>query len=278
MSLLKILILAVIQGLAELLPVSSSAHVIVAERLLGLDPADPEMTLLLVLLHTGTMLAVVIYFWSAWKRAYFSSAAQFWRMAGYVVLATAATGFIGLALQSLIKHGFAGGDPNFQIEQLFGNLHLIAGALAVAGLLIIAAGVFPKVGGPLTPMRAAIIGAVQGLSLPFRGFSRSGATISAGMLAGTSRQVAEEFSFALAVVLTPVVVAREGLRYIHADGRAPTGDWIGFIWPALLGLLFSFLAGLVALRWLSGWLQTGKWHFFGFYCLVFAGLVFWLGN
>ena len=69
MSLLHIIVLAVVQGLAELLPVSSSAHVIVAEKLLGLDPSKPEMTLLLVMLHTGTMFAVVLYFWRAWKES-----------------------------------------------------------------------------------------------------------------------------------------------------------------------------------------------------------------
>jgi undecaprenyl pyrophosphate phosphatase UppP len=65
MSLLKILILAIVQGLAELLPVSSSAHVVVAEKLLGLDPSSPQMTLVLVMLHTGTMFAVIVYFWNA---------------------------------------------------------------------------------------------------------------------------------------------------------------------------------------------------------------------
>ena len=64
---LQIVFLAVVQGLAELLPVSSSAHVIVAEKLMGLDPVKPEMTLLLVMLHTGTMFAVIVYFWRAWK-------------------------------------------------------------------------------------------------------------------------------------------------------------------------------------------------------------------
>ena len=68
-SLLKVLILAVVQGLAELLPVSSSAHVVVAEKLMGLDPSSPEMTLVLVMLHTGTMFAVIFYFWSQWKSA-----------------------------------------------------------------------------------------------------------------------------------------------------------------------------------------------------------------
>ena len=73
MTLLQILGLAVIQGAAELLPVSSSAHVIVAEKLMGLDPTSPEMTLLLVMLHTGTMFAVIFYFWSSWKQSFFSS-------------------------------------------------------------------------------------------------------------------------------------------------------------------------------------------------------------
>ena len=63
MTLLQVLILAAVQGAAELLPVSSSAHVIVTEKLMGLDPSSPEMTLLLVMLHTGTMFAVIAYFW-----------------------------------------------------------------------------------------------------------------------------------------------------------------------------------------------------------------------
>ena len=69
MTLLQILILAIVQGAAELLPVSSSAHVIVAEKLMGLDPTAPQMTLLLVMLHTGTMFAVIVYFWKSWRAA-----------------------------------------------------------------------------------------------------------------------------------------------------------------------------------------------------------------
>jgi undecaprenyl pyrophosphate phosphatase UppP len=72
----QILILALIQGACELLPVSSSAHVIAAEKLMGLDPSSPEMTMLLVMLHTGTMFAVIVYFWKGWKRDYFASKAN----------------------------------------------------------------------------------------------------------------------------------------------------------------------------------------------------------
>ena len=73
-TVLQILILALIQGACELLPVSSSAHVIAAEKLMDLDPSSPEMTMLLVMLHTGTMFAVIVYFWKGWRRDYFKPA------------------------------------------------------------------------------------------------------------------------------------------------------------------------------------------------------------
>src|SRR6516165_8365802 len=108
MTLPKIALLAVIQGAAELLPVSSSAHVIVAERVMGLDPAAPEMTFLLVMLHTGTMFAVLVYFWPRWKPLLFlppatagdASRFQFVKM---VVLATVCTGVIGLGLKLFLE-------------------------------------------------------------------------------------------------------------------------------------------------------------------------------
>src|SRR6204780_1255054 len=77
LNFIQILILALIQGACELLPVSSSAHVIAAEKLMGLDPSSPEMTMLLVMLHTGTMFAVIAYFWNGWRRNYFSSGLKF---------------------------------------------------------------------------------------------------------------------------------------------------------------------------------------------------------
>src|SRR6516165_6943322 len=111
MTLPKIALLAVIQGAAELLPVSSSAHVIVAEKLMGLDPSAPEMTFLLVMLHTGTMFAVLVYFWRRWKELIFPretppsgqpprSRFHFIKM---IVIATAVTGVVGLGLKTLIE-------------------------------------------------------------------------------------------------------------------------------------------------------------------------------
>ena len=280
MNLLQILVLAVIQGAAELLPVSSSAHVIVAEKLMGLDPTAPEMTLLLVMLHTGTMFAVIVYFWQSWRAAYFSSVVAFRTNALYVIVATMLTGVVGLLLLEAIKH-LAGNSPGFEIEHLFGNAKLMAAALAAAGLLIIVSSRFPeRQDNNLSVGRAAWVGAVQGLCLPFRGFSRSGATISTGLLLGVSRRRAEEFSFALAVVLTPPVIAKEAYRLYKsvagASSGAPAQLW-HFAAPSLVGMVLSFAAGLAALVWLSRWLEQGRWHFFGVYCLFASLIVLWIG-
>ena len=277
MDLLHVFILAVIQGLAELLPVSSSAHVILAEKLMGFDPSAPNMTFLLVMLHTGTMFAVIVYFWHSWKKTYFSDWASFKQRAWYVLLATAMTGVLGLLLQSLIKHVFFGGASSFEIEHLFSNAKLMAVALAAAGVLIILSSRLDRgQQGDVRLPSAIIIGAVQALCLPFRGFSRSGATISTGLFLGISRQKAEEFSFALAVVLTPTVIAKELLRLLHAQ-QTTTGTahltLSSLFLPSLFGMVFSFLTGLLALKWLSAWLEHGRWYLFGIYCLAFSGVV-----
>jgi undecaprenyl-diphosphatase len=278
MPLLYILILAIVQGLAELLPVSSSAHVVITEKLLGLDPSSPPMTLLLVMLHTGTMFAVIVYFWRQWRHTYFQNTASLKKFAGIVVLATALTGLIGGAIIKVIEKTLFFGVPHAQIEDLFSHLELIGPALALVGILILAAGIVEKrrSAGRLTKTNdlnvreAGIIGAVQGLCLPFRGFSRSGATISAGMLLGVEKSRAEMFSFALAVVLTPVVVVRELIRVVHAEHASGTAAFAAVAFPILLGAVFAFLAGLIALRWLSRWLEGGRWYLFGIYCLIAA--------
>ena len=277
---LKILILSVIQGAAELLPVSSSAHVIIAEKLMGLDPTSPSMTLLLVMLHTGTMFAVIVYFWKSWRASFFSSKEKFWEAVKYIAAATAITGVIGLTIKYFIEKYVFKDIPHAQIELLFGNLTLIAISLAAVGVLIILAGIKRKHSGKIASLglrESSLIGAVQGLCLPFRGFSRSGATISVGLLLNIAKDKAEEFSFALAVVLTPPVVAREVLRLIKAEHAGPaSGVDFAIFYPSLLGMCLSFISGLLALSWLSNWLEKGKWQVFGFYCICVSVVVFML--
>ncbi len=274
----QILVLGLVQGAAELLPVSSSAHVIVVEKLMGLDPSAPEMTFLLVMLHTGTMFAVILYFWNSWKENFFGSWEKFRVAATHVVIATIATAVVGLSLEFLIEkiflrhHGSAA-----EVEMLFGQLPLIAAALTCAGILILVSGILDEKRtrhSSVTPQKSAWIGAVQGLCLPFRGFSRSGATISTGLLAGVARRKCEEFSFALVVVLTPPVIAKELWRLLksRSDVAHPL-HFAHILLPGVFGMFCSFVAGLLALWLLSRWLETGRWKFFGVYCLVFAMVV-----
>lgn len=280
MSLLNVVILAIVQGLAELLPVSSSAHVVVAEKLMGLDPSSPPMTLLLVMLHTGTMFAVIVYFWPQWRSAYFKSALAFKTFAGAVIVATVLTAVVGEVIIKLIEATALRAVPHSEIEDLFSHLEYIAPALAAVGLLILTAGLFERrrpaaialEPNDLTLRRAALIGIVQGLCLPFRGFSRSGATISTGMLLGVAKSRAETFSFALAVVITPPVVVREVLRLVRSP-RIDGGTLASAATLSVLGAALAFFAGLLALQWLSRWLEKGRWYLFGIYCLIAAAAV-----
>jgi undecaprenyl-diphosphatase len=295
-SLLKVLILAIVQGLAELLPVSSSAHVVVAEKLLGLDPSSPQMTLILVMLHTGTMFAVIVYFWSQWKLAYFTTQHALKRFVVRAAWATVLTGLVGYPLIEIIEHTAFKGHTKGEIEMLFSRLDLIAPALLAAGILILLSGLRERsaakparpdyersavlAGDNVTFSQAGWMGAIQGLCLPFRGFSRSGATISVGLLTNTTRQRAERFSFALAVLITPLAIAREASRLLKAAHQATFyGQSLNLhasLTAALLGMVFSFLAGLAALRWLSSWLEHGRWYLFGIYCLAASIAVFYL--
>jgi undecaprenyl-diphosphatase len=275
---LQIIILALLQGAAELLPVSSSAHVILAEKLMGLDPSKPGLTFLLVMLHSGTMAAVIVYFWRAWRESYFSSFARFLATAINVAVATAVTCILGFALKILIEKVVLGGGAKAEVEQLFSNLTLIGAALVAAGVLIIVSGLLAEPedsGKEISLLASGWIGLIQAYCLPFRGFSRSGATISTALLLGIGRRRAEEFSFALAVVLTPFVVGYEFYRLLKGNAAAAHPVHLtSLLFPGMVGMICSFFAGLLALRLLSSWLEAGRWHYFGFYCLILAAVVF----
>jgi undecaprenyl-diphosphatase len=374
MNYIQILILALIQGAAELLPISSTAHVILAARLMGYkDTSNPEFVFLLVMLHTGTMFAVLYYFWPRWRQWFskelkpqstqrapreeidpsssvpsvpsvpsVSSVAstpltthhspltthftrfQFFKM---IALATACTGVLGLGLLFLIERVILIkmlGHEKGEVEDLFKSLPLMAAALVSVGVFIIIAGVVstrraritkseirnpksetnPKSESPkpapvrsevlnfvlricfgfrasdfefqeITPRVSILIGLVQGLCLPFRGFSRSGATISTALLCGVDRMRAEDFSFALAVALTPPVIIRELYRLLRDADWTGNTHLVDLLLPGLLGMACSFIAGLAALHILSAALEKGRWKYFGYYCIAFSLIVLW---
>ena len=280
MPIYQAVVLAIIQGLTELLPVSSSAHVIITAKLLHQDMSTPPNALLLVMLHTGTMFAVIVYFWRQWRETFLTSWEAFLRFAQLTFVSCLFSGAVGYPLNLLIVHVLGGRAHRAEIEDLFNKLNWIAPALAAAGLLILYAGLHEarqaenaanQKSGAITWPQAIWMGILQGFAIPFRGFSRSGSTISAGLLTGGSRMPVESFSFALAVAITPLAIAREVYRLhrhmTHATSQIHLGAALA---PSMVGLVCAFFAGLLALKWLSKWLEQGRWYVFGIYCLVAA--------
>jgi undecaprenyl-diphosphatase len=285
-----VVILSVVQGLAELLPVSSSAHVILTAKLLREDMSTPANALLLVMLHTGTMFAVVIYFWRQWVDTFFSSWEAFSRFARMVFVTCFMSGVIAVPLVVLIEHILSRGSHAAEIEALFNKLNWISPALAAVGLLILWAGL-REARKPATPsgaghrevtwFQAIIMGILQGVAIPFRGFSRSGSTISGALLAGGDRVPVESFTFAIVVAITPLAIGRELYRLVRHTAQAGIHlDIASALAPSLLGMVCAFFAGLLALKWLSRWLEQGRWYWFGIYCLavsVVAGVLYFHG-
>jgi len=230
--------------------------------------------------------AVIAYFWKAWKKTFFVNAASFKQTVIHVGIATVATLIVFGVLKILIEKIFMRGTSHDEIEDLFGHLPLIGAALLIVGLLILITGLIRKKNGTRSLDLASSfwIGVSQGICLPFRGLSRSGTTISTGVLLGITRQRVEEFSFALAVVITPPAIAKELLRLVKSHaGSAPTQhlthlQLVHLLGPGLFGMLGSFIAGILALRLLSSWLEKGHWAWFGYYCIGFAGFVFFLAS
>jgi undecaprenyl-diphosphatase len=203
----------------------------------------------------------------------FSSFKKFRQILTQVFVATLCTGVLGLLLKIVIEKIFMRHLPHAEIEHLFSNLPLISFALAAVGSVMIYAGTRKKVNASqeLNIKSSCWIGIIQGISLPFRGFSRSGSTISMGLILGISKKKIEAFSFALAVVLTPLVIAKELHRFLHDATITSSSQTFHLLVQCGAGMVLSFLAGLIALKWLSHWLEEGRWKFFGFYCLVAAG-------
>lgn len=273
----QVLILAIVQGACELLPVSSSAHVIIVEKIMGLNASSPEMTMLLVMLHTGTMFAVLVYFWKGWKRDYFTSVVKLRNFISQIIIASFFTAIVGFGLIEFIEKIIMHGIKNAQVESLFSNLVLVSISLAVVGILIIYSGKREakiKHTEEIGSKHSILIGIVQGLAIPFRGFSRSGSTISTGLLFGLPKQKLEEFSFALAVVLTPAAVVREAYRLIKNNLLSGHGSLLHLFMPGIVGMIFSFVAGLFALKLLSRLLEGGRWQWFGYYCLIVSIVIF----
>jgi undecaprenyl-diphosphatase len=236
-DLFQAIVLAVVQGVTELFPVSSLGHAVILPHLFGwnIDQSSPTFLPFLVLLHVGTALALLIYFWRDWwlllsslldRRADGARSEQR-HVLLLLVLGTIPAGLVGLIFRSRLTELFA----DFRIAAVF--LILNGVLLALGEFLRRRAGSAQL--STLRPWQAVVIGTSQVIAL-LPGFSRSGATMVGGLLVGLEHQSAARFSFLLA---TPIILAAGVLevpKLLQPDARASLG-------PALIG---GVIAGVLA--------------------------------
>jgi len=263
------LILGVLQGITEFLPVSSSGHLALAEKIMRLDAGAPAMLLFNIFAHLGTLAAVLIGFAGAMRgfarrlnveRTQPASPRHYaWRVVIHVLAATAITGAIGLPFQSFFESGFS-------------NPPQIGGALILTGLLLIAVRFMPRGRRGWRAMKwhhAISIGIAQAAAI-LPGLSRSGSTISVAMVCGLRRRWAAQFSFLIAVPAIVGATAKKLLDTVQLPADALEGIHMG---PILVGAIAAFIAGIAALRFLIDTVNRGRLHYFSIYCIAVGVLV-----
>jgi undecaprenyl-diphosphatase len=269
MTVLQALLLGIVQGITEFLPISSSGHLVLGEALLGVHTHGIAFE---VFVHFGTFLAVLTIFWGdcwnilkAWGAAlrrpspgYWSLCYQedpFFRLGVLIILGTVPAVIIGL----LFEH---------EVETAFSNPLFVSCALIVTGTILLGTRWTRPRDTRFGMIRALMIGAAQAFAI-LPGISRAGSTIAGGMYAGVERSEAARFSFLLALPVIFGASVVEGKELLHTG--VPSQEVV----TLLVGTIAAFGAGTIALKWLLGVIRRGRLDRFAYYCYAvgLAGLI-----
>ena len=279
MPIYQAVVLAIIQGLGEFIPVSSSGHLIIVRRLLGWNELSPAHELTFdVALHFGTLLSVLFYFRRTWfqilRAAFGGKVVRFSEAGGSDTNLTAEEQkeermllwFLAIAT---IPGAIAGKLLEHSAEDYFReHLVLIATALIVVGLLMWLGEMVGKLEKPLTRISFAdslLIGIAQAFAL-LPGVSRSGSTITAGLFRNLTRDAAVRFSFLLS---TPIIA---GAALLKAHELHKEGLPAGMHAPFIVGIIVSAIVGYITIAWLLRYLQTNSLRAFVIYRVI-VGIV-----
>jgi undecaprenyl-diphosphatase len=239
---IKTIILGIVQGLTEFLPVSSSGHLAILENMLGMS----EPMTLAVFLHFGTFVAIIVFFSRPLRdliAGIFSGDRQSILYVGNIILGT-----IPIVIAAIFFRSW--------VTQAFDNIKVVAILLGITGTFVLLTGIVRKKQKKVTTTSAILIGIGQMLAI-LPGISRSGMTISAGMYSGTDPEQAFRFSFLLSI---PAVLGANIFELRNLSGITNLPE-------LLAGMFCSFISGIVALAILRRTVYK-KFHFFGIYCLI----------
>ncbi|PKK84556.1 MAG: hypothetical protein CVT49_02990 [candidate division Zixibacteria bacterium HGW-Zixibacteria-1] len=257
MTYLDSIILGIIQGLTEFLPVSSSGHLVLGEYLLG---AKMPGVMFELVVHFGTLMSVLIYFRKkvfALIRALYTPALKSERkFIHYLILGTIPAAIIALLFDNLIESAFA-------------SPFAAAMFLVFTGVVLLLTSSFGKGTRMIDAPRSLLIGIAQALAI-LPGISRSGMTISAGLFAGVKPIEAAEYSFMLSIPAIIGAIIFKSREIISID--------TGLIGQYAVGTVIAFLTGLFAVYLLLDLIKKGKFKYFGIYCLVVGiiGIIYFI--
>ena len=259
-SVWQAIILGIIQGLTEFLPVSSSGHLELAKFILGDESMPEESLLMTVVLHAATALSTVVVFCKEIKEI-FAGLLQFkWNKEFQFSLKI---------ILSMIPAALVGIFFDEEIDALFGGQILLVGSmLFITGLLLFLADKAQKTEKDTSFGHALLIGLAQAIAI-LPGISRSGATISTSVLLGIDRERAARFSFLMVVPLIFGKMADDIL------GGSISTDMATLL-PLSIGFISAFLTGLIACKWMIQLVKKSKLKYFAYYCFVVGTIaVFW---
>ena len=244
MGMLEIIILGIIQGITEFLPISSSGHLVIAQNILGVK--SPGNTLE-VLFHFGTLMSVVYVFFEDIKEILITlNEKQNQSFIFYIIIATLPAVFAGTFLKD-------------HLLKIFENIQLVGFALCSTGILLILSKRFKDNQKKMTFSSSFVIGIAQAIAI-IPGISRSGSTISICMYLGIPPKEAARFSFLLSI---PVILGASILGFLEVESNN-TFNYL----TLTVAITTSFVTGVLSLKILLKILETGRFYFFGFYCLI----------
>jgi undecaprenyl-diphosphatase len=263
MSVLEAIILGIIQGLTEFLPVSSSGHIELGKAILGIKMQDP--LLFSVVVHGATALSTIVVFWKTIVDLFKGVLAFEWnystRYLFYIILSMIPVGIVGVFFED-------------KVEQFFeGQILLVGLMLIVTGILLYLTEKAKERSGEITAKEAVIIGLAQAVAI-LPGISRSGSTIATALLLGVNRAEAARFSFLM--VLPPILGATllKAKKYYELSqgtiqDATVTADAMPVSATALIiGFIAAFISGLLACNWMIRLVKNAKLQYFAYYCLI----------
>lgn len=263
------LLLGLVQGITEFVPVSSSGHLVLSQHMLGIGTEEADITFE-VFVHFGTVLSIFTVYGKevgallteAWNGLRHPGAVPVryrnndtFRLGVFILVTLIPTGIVYVAFRS-------------ELEQAFGSPWLTCLMLLVTGVLLLLTLLRPQPEGDLSPLKSFVVGVGQSAAM-IPGISRSGATICTALYQNVRPERAANFSF---LMLLPVVLGATGIKSVELMEHGLTTEWL----PLLLGTVAAYGSGIAAIYIVLDFVRRGNLQYFAYYCFAVGGLGLWL--